>query len=58
MPDVDGEEDLESLTPVERAQLREIIESGRVTEVSEDVRAFIEKEMPDLAEKLPPRVKH
>jgi len=44
--------------PVERAQLREIIESGRVTEVSEDVRAFIEKEMPDLAEKLPPRVKH
>lgn len=40
----------------ERAALRELLESNQVTEISEEMRRFVELEMPELAHKLPPRI--
>jgi len=39
----------------EREVLRDLIETGQITQVSEDMRLFVEQEMPDLVSKLPPR---
>jgi hypothetical protein len=48
--------EFEEIDEEERATLRELIESGQVTQISDAMREFIEDEMPDLVPKLPPRL--
>jgi hypothetical protein len=43
------------LTAEERAELRQLIQENKINEVSDEMREFIEREMPDLAPKLPPK---
>jgi hypothetical protein len=56
MPIVNGTE-FENVTEEDRQCLRELVETGQVHEISDEMRAFIEAEMPDLIPKLPPRMR-
>jgi hypothetical protein len=48
----------ERLTPEELDQVRTFIEDTDIEEVSDEMRAIVEKHWPWLLEKLPPRVIH
>jgi hypothetical protein len=50
--------DANELTQTEHAELRRILETCEVSAVSESIREYVEREMPDLIEKLPPRLLH
>jgi hypothetical protein len=49
---------LPALTEQERAELRLLIEECEIVDVGDDVREYVEREMPDLIGKLPPRTIH
>jgi hypothetical protein len=46
------------LTEQERAELRLLIEECEIVDVGDDVREYVEREMPDLISRLPPRTVH
>jgi hypothetical protein len=48
----------QALTPAEQAELRRLLEECEVLTVSDSIRSYVERYMPDLVDRLPPRVLH
>jgi hypothetical protein len=46
------------LSPEEHAELRQLLETCEVLTVSDQIREYVERELPDLVDKLPPKVLH
>jgi hypothetical protein len=44
-----------NVKPQHLAELRKFIEDNEIDQVADDMRQIIEREMPDLVHKLPPR---
>jgi hypothetical protein len=50
--------DIKAMNAKDHAELRKLLEECEVVNVSDEVREYIERHMPDLADRLPPRVLH
>ena len=48
----------DKLTPSELEELKSFIEHSEIEEISDEIRALVEKHWPWLLDKLPPRVVH
>jgi hypothetical protein len=47
-----------TLSREEFDELRRVLEEYDIVDVSEELRAFVERELPEFAGKLPPRIPH
>ena len=50
--------EIKTLTKQQHAELRRLLEEHEVTSVSDDLREYVELQMPDLVDRLPARVLH
>ena len=48
----------DKLTPGELEELKNFIEHSEIEEISDEIRALVDKHWPWLLDKLPPRVLH
>jgi hypothetical protein len=49
---------VKTLTKEEHEELRRLLEETEVVSVSENIREYVEETMPDLIDRLPPRILH